>query len=180
MALGFWSCKQFPIGVNASLLLAENNKNELKKVLLYYKKDKNDSIKYKAACFLISNMKWHSGNQIQLSHKIWDLFLYEDSLIKWKIAMPNDPVIDKELYIYKQNKKKSNLQICLNESSFYNKFNSDLQTLSAEFLINTIDGAFQNKNIDWNKNLSFEEFCEYILPYRFKNEAVTNPILLRK
>ena len=44
------------------------NKKELQKVLHYYKKNPIDSLKYKAACFLIENMPFYiysSGEQLE-------------------------------------------------------------------------------------------------------------------
>jgi hypothetical protein len=40
-----------------ALKLAGSNKKELKNVLSHYKKDPADSLKYKAACFIIENMQ---------------------------------------------------------------------------------------------------------------------------
>jgi hypothetical protein len=43
-----------PLG--AALQSAKNNRKELEKVLRHYQKNPADSLKYKAACFLIENM----------------------------------------------------------------------------------------------------------------------------
>ena len=42
-----------------ALQLAENNRKELEKVLTHYSIHPKDSLKYKAACFLIENMPGH-------------------------------------------------------------------------------------------------------------------------
>jgi len=49
----------------------------------------------------------------------------------------------------------------------------DIETISAEKLINEIDLAFQawQENV-YSKNCSFDEFCEYILPYRRMNGTI--------
>lgn len=47
---------------------------------------------------------------------------------------------------------------------------ADLQQLDADFLITQIDAAFQVWQKPWNKHLSFDDFCEWILPYRIGNE----------
>ena len=48
--------------------------------------------------------------------------------------------------------------------------NWDVQTLSADYLIQNIDEAFAVWNRPWNRHLTFEEFCEWILPYRVGTE----------
>ena len=39
-----------------ALRIAKGNRTELEKVLYYYQQDATDSLKYKAACFLIENI----------------------------------------------------------------------------------------------------------------------------
>ena len=56
--------------LEVSLQLAGDNRYELEKVLRYYQKDPSDSLKYKAACFLIQNMsyyKYTDGEQLEYS-----------------------------------------------------------------------------------------------------------------
>jgi hypothetical protein len=160
------------VPLNAVLAMSGSNRPELVKVLDHYSQKPEDSLKYKAACFLIGNLKWHSGRQITVPNQIWDEFLLEDSLSKTKIASPKDPVIDHYFYIFKLAEKKKHVKAYLQEAVFNDTVKADLNTLTAEFLINTIEGAFQVRNMPWNKNLSFDEFCEFILPYRFNNEPV--------
>ncbi len=51
----------------------------------------------------------------------------------------------------------------------------DLQTLSSEYLIRNIDDAWDNiKQLSWNNNLTIDEFCELLLPYRSGNEEITD------
>lgn len=53
----------------------------------------------------------------------------------------------------------------------------DITSVSADYLINNIDLAFQIWPKPWNKTVSFEDFCRYILPYRAIYEP---PHTLRK
>ena len=47
--------------------------------------------------------------------------------------------------------------------------------MKASMLIENIDLAFEVwQNKSWNKNLTFEDFCELILPYRIAEEPLTN------
>lgn len=48
----------------------------------------------------------------------------------------------------------------------------DVKKISAEQLIENIDCAFTAWKYPWSKHLTFEEFCEHILPYRFNDEII--------
>ena len=51
----------------------------------------------------------------------------------------------------------------------------DVSVITADYLISNIDLAFYAwKEYPWCRNLSFEEFCEEILPYRMRNEPLEN------
>lgn len=49
---------------------------------------------------------------------------------------------------------------------------SDLQSISADFLIYNIDTAFNLWRKPYANHLNFNDFCEYILPYRVGNEPL--------
>lgn len=50
----------------------------------------------------------------------------------------------------------------------------DENIITAEELISNIDMAFDDwRNGLWARHLSFDEFCEYLLPYRVENECLT-------
>lgn len=62
--------KKTMLPLEVALQAAGGNKKELQKVLHYYKKNPIDSLKYKAACFLIENMPFYiysSGEQLDLN-----------------------------------------------------------------------------------------------------------------
>lgn len=49
----------------------------------------------------------------------------------------------------------------------------DAHIITAEYLIDNIDRAFDNwQKRPWNRSLSFEDFCEYLLPYRIGDEPL--------
>ena len=55
------------------------------------------------------------------------------------------------------------------------RFDRDLDVITADFTIENIDLAFKAwRGKPWAKNLTFEAFCEHVLPYRGSNE-VLNP-----
>ena len=54
--------------LEVALRSAGDNRGELEKVLCYYKRKNTDSLKYKAACYLIENMPFHRysvGEQLE-------------------------------------------------------------------------------------------------------------------
>lgn len=49
----------------------------------------------------------------------------------------------------------------------------DVETITADFLIDNIDLSFEVwKKYPWCSDLSFDDFCEEILPYRMRNEPL--------
>ncbi|MDR3714112.1 MAG: hypothetical protein P4L51_14930 [Puia sp.] len=62
LALLYWQCNSrvaYPGGVDSSLLEAGSNGKELLKVLKHYSAEPEDSLQFRAACYLIANMKDH-------------------------------------------------------------------------------------------------------------------------
>ncbi len=141
-----------------ALLFARDNRAELEKVLKRYSIDPADCLKYRAACFLIENMPGYYYYEGETLEKYTDYFklLGED--------------------------KKTPDQILDSLHGVYGPFNT--ATLTLKFDIKEIDSTFLCENIDlafkvwtekpWGKNVTFDDFCEYILPYRTGNEKLTN------
>ena len=43
----------------------------------------------------------------------------------------------------------------------------DIEVITSEFLIQSIDEAFKQwRECEWAEHLDFEQFCEYLLPYK--------------
>jgi hypothetical protein len=53
-------------------------------------------------------------------------------------------------------------------------FIEDADVFTSTGIINHINASFEALNQPWNRNLSFEDFCEYILPYRNGKELLEN------
>lgn len=142
--------------VEQTLSQAGENRNELFKVIRHYQSDK-DSLKLKAALFLIENMTgklYYSGGVVDE----YQAFL--DSVYQIKQEEYDIPAIYEKF---------------MNEAVFMNEppiVLEDAKTLSAEFLIKNIDEAFTVWAKPWNEHLSFAGFCEWILPYRVGIEMV--------
>jgi hypothetical protein len=59
IAILFTSCSKYSHDIEKSLRLAGDNRSALEQVLNHYSQHPEDSLKYKAACFLIENMPGH-------------------------------------------------------------------------------------------------------------------------
>jgi hypothetical protein len=129
---------------------------ELEKVLQHYSKDPKDSLKLKAAEFLIENMKYH----YTFEHK--ELRSYYNEIIK----INNDTC---NALACRQKIDSLKTVFSINEGELEIKY--DIRTINAEYLIQNIEQAMESWcKFPWLKHLSFNEFCEYILPYRIGNE----------
>lgn len=141
-------------GLEEALSQAGSNRDELFQVIRHYQ-DGGDSLKLKAALFLIENMtdKYYlTGNAIDEYYTFIDS-VYQIQQEEYDIPAIYDEFKSKAKYL----KEKPTV-------------NQDVKTLSADYLIDNIEGAFAVWNKPWNQHLSFEEFCEFILPYRVGSE----------
>lgn len=141
-------CGNRPDRLEYALEFAGKNRVELEKVLDHYK---GDTLKYRAACFLIENMpRWYAydGWQLDTLHAIQSRQLagaLSESDKKWRVF---DFHTLKKVY--------------------------DAKVITSDYLIRNIEMSFKEwKERPWNRTLPFEDFCELILPYRIGNERLT-------
>ena len=132
--------------LDIALQQAKHNKAELEKVLQHFK---HDSLKYRAACFLIENMVGHFSNQGSAT-----------DFYKQKLRMRLKPFSRDFLdSLWKET------SVRYSDEDFVKSY--DLEVIESSYLIEDIDRAFQVwKTAPWYKEVSFEMFCRYILPYR--------------
>jgi hypothetical protein len=154
-----FSCTR-PDRLEEALLMAGNNRAELEKVLSHYSSNPADSLKLKSAKFLIENMPWHysiiGGDRLN------------DYYTQIKIILQDKPS-SKALFAKIDSMSKSGY----GNIALYKKY--DIQAMTSQYLIHNIESAFNVwTNKPWAKHLSFEDFCEYILPYRIANEPLEN------
>lgn len=146
------ACTQKRTPLELVLLLAGENRPELEKVLDRYKAEPADSLKYRAACFLIENMPWH--------------YSYEDQAF---IDQYYDSVdcINKTLNSNNYDQI-SNLYADLSREFIPElKSISDIKVIKSDFLIKNIDQSFEAwQEGNWAQHVNFHDFCEYILPYK--------------
>lgn len=144
--------------LETALEMSGKNRAELEKVLGYYSKDKADSLKLRAAIYLIENMPGHYN-------------LYGGSvksyIEQFDSLNPNVFLFTKSYYYSLPLENESS--ISLMERRY------DIESITADFLIKNIDFKFKLwSKMMWKDQLSFEKFCEYILPYRFENEILVD------
>ncbi|MRG48857.1 hypothetical protein GFS24_27350 [Chitinophaga sp. SYP-B3965] len=163
LVCGLFACNQIPPDVEKVLVLAENNRSELEKVITHFK---HDPEKYKAALFLIGNMDGQYSYQGEMVEHFKAIFDVLDSLHRNNIKVPiTSPILlhawDSLVAAEGSTPQAQDAEIA-----------RDHQTLSAAYLIQHIDWSFKVwKESPWCKNLSFEQFCEYLLPYRASHET---------
>ena len=158
--VGILSCKlepNLPSNVQIALSDSGQNRDELLKVIQHYRSPE-DSLKLAAAYFLISNLK--------------DRYFYEGELVEqysdyYKLIRGNDKQGD--LYL----------------DQFYENFgpfhltetekHKDLHAIKASDLITNIEVAFKSwQEQPWGKDLTFDMFCKYVLPFKINDEKPTH------
>jgi hypothetical protein len=151
------SCSPDHQDVENALTFAKENRKELEQVLAHYKKDPADSLKYKAAIFLIRNMPSYSfSKQMDGFDKAFD------SISKYPLDGTRRGVFEKILDPIAKGLPRS----------FKDSIN-DVQYIDSGSLINNIDLAFEAwHRIPFDKRATFDEFCNYILPYRNYDEPL--------
>ncbi len=155
------SCKNGDPALNEALRFAGNNKSELQKVLDHYSKPA-DSLKLRAARFLIVNMPYQYGYYGKGIDTFSAMFAIIDTLSYVRETLTNED----KLQICDSFVTRHGWPIEGNADKLY-----DSKIISANYLINNIDVAFKAwKHAPWGKKVSFEDFCEYILPYRTRKE----------
>lgn len=147
------ACTKTPL--EQALQEAGENRKELEKVLAYYQQD---SLKLKAAQYLIENMPYHYsyvGEELEKYYQYFERF----SISSWRgPTFVRDSIIKKDGAFHFDS-----LSIVY-----------DIKTVKAEYLIHNIDFSFKIwREQPWGKKISFDNFLEYILPYRIGNEALT-------
>lgn len=136
--------------IEYALDFAGSNRSELEKVLNHYR---NDSLKLRAAEFLIENMPaYYSYQGGALDSLYVALTQYTES------------------YAYDENR------FSYLKSFPYGELTKeyDAKVIKADYLIENIEYSFKVWNErPWGKYISFDDFCEFLLPYRIKNEPLT-------
>lgn len=153
-SLFFCMPANYPENVRKALNDAGENAEELRKVLIHYKN--KDSRMFQAACFLIGNMgihcgqtyHWENSNHQLVPFNEFDFTSYEKAVNHFNTLSSKQTLHPVKTYT------------------------CDLQKITAEYLIHNIDDAFALWKTKWANKLSFELFCEFLLPYRIMDEPL--------
>lgn len=149
MLIFFFACGKYPAEVCKALEQSGDNRYQLEKLLAHYAGIPGDSLKLRAAEFLIANMPGHysiAGEEVER------YAAQVDSMYP-NLAYYLYPSVYLNPY-YRQKFR-----------NFEKKY--DLTTLSAAFLIKNIDFKFALRDaVPWGSEIPFDLFCETILPYR--------------
>lgn len=156
--LPFLAQAQHPALVEAALKKAENNRVELEKAIQYCNKT-GDSLKTKAIYFLIANMDIHSSSDYywedaagkKITYNELDYSNFEQAKNAFEAIKEKNSGLKPKPIIYK-----------------------DIETITGNYLIENIEKAFEAWRSSAIKNISFADFCEYILPYRVSEEPIQN------
>jgi hypothetical protein len=137
--------------IEAVLKQAGDNRKELIKVLKHYSQNPADSLKLRAAGFLIVNMP---GKYSAYYDAPWNDVA--TASLRWTSSSDKRRVLN----VYK-----------LGEPVV----REDINCMTAEYLINNIELAFKVwQTRPWGKHIPFDAFCEEILPYRVDVEPLEN------
>lgn len=157
------------LDVSESLYLAGANRAELHRVLEHYERDKQ---KYRAACFLIANMKYHQSDKIiNVPPEYCSFFEQVDSACRGILQpCPADSIFRSKKYNELRRRFASDFQKM--PVPQYHIGIPDLQMVTADELIENIDTAFSIwTESPYAASLDFDDFLEMILPYRTVDET---------
>ena len=152
--------EKIPEKVLHVLEISGHNRPELEKVIHEFQ-SKHDTLKLKAAYFLIGNMQDKGYAEFEVSDadnniigfRALDYANYNGMTRAW------DSIVKVKGKLHQQRIK----------------FVPDYTVITAQYLISNINQAFEVwKNNPWTKFLNFDQFCAYILPYRSTNEPLEN------
>jgi hypothetical protein len=157
------ACSRQPSRLEQALELAGDNRAELEKVLAHYSAKSADRLKYRAACFLIENMPLHYS----YSGKELDNFAAE---VKRYAARHEYEPDDHNRHL---SVSFFNDDAPTPASSGYSPTVMDSHVITSDFLIDNIEWSFKVwQEQPWGADISFDDFCEQILPYRVADEPL--------
>jgi hypothetical protein len=144
-------CSRYSTEIENVLQQAGKNRSQLEKVLKHYSRNPADSLKLRAAEFLIINMPGKYSVEYNVPFENLLSFCMRLGGIGSRQA------VDKAY------------------GSIEPMIKDDVKYITGDYLINNIELAFKVwEEQPWGKNVPFDIFCEEILPYRIANEPLEN------
>lgn len=139
-----------------ALLAAGDNRHQLQEALAHY--EDGDPLKYDAMVFLIENMPGHGFAEMG--------FFTEEDEVDFD-ALEYACLSEAEAAFGKLGAEFGDMN--------YRKrrFAPDLEVITAEYLIENVELAFEAwRTKPWARDMTFDTFCQHILPYRGSNEPL--------
>ena len=147
-----------PPDVSRALDLAGDNSVQLEAVLDHYSAGE-DTLKYQAALFLIGNMEGHCFSTYRLVDTLDEDVAFD--------PIDYSSYADLLAAVDTIEAARGELDFKKGERIY------DLETITSDYLIENIDLAFTAwHDRPWAQFLSFDQFCQYVLPYRGSNEPM--------
>ena len=152
---GLISCQRGDAKLELALRLAGDNRGELERVLGHYSREEGDSLKLRAAYFLIENMPGHYSLEGAIMDKCRKR-IYEDTTASYF------------------SKKAVDVALCTTDMlRRVSERQPDVEVVTADDLISHIDRSFEHmERYPWLREIPFEVFLEEVLPYRFAEERL--------
>jgi hypothetical protein len=167
MVLFLISCGgKYPEGVRQAMKqMDKKNQRKFERVFEHYGSPE-DSLKLKASYFLVENLAdfgSYEGGQIDKYDVLFDILAdkppdYRENL-PW-YANEIGYIFDSLQQVYGP----------MDPNTF--RYRKDEDAFTAQGMIRYIDQAFEAWNNPWSRDVSFGDFCEYVLPYRNFSEPV--------
>jgi hypothetical protein len=145
-----------------TLHYAGKNASEITKVIEHYSGKSSDSLKLKSAYFLINNM---------IGKGYWSFKEVNNA------GICNYDIFRKGTGIEQINRLKKRYEDSLGKGEIkfiHPVFCADLESITYNELVENIEYAFKAWQLPWAKQLTFEQFEEFILPYRVEDEPLQN------
>jgi hypothetical protein len=159
------ACNSRPKNVDIVLQQAQENRVQLESVIKHFQYEVNQEKLY-ATYYLIGNMSdkySYSGDAVTDYDSIFRIL---DSLYHKKVKMLTESPVLKLKWDSLTNEYGMPNQL------FADKI-SDSKNIKANLLIECIDVSYKVwKTNRFNKDISFPQYCEYLLPYRISNERL--------
>lgn len=149
------SAPRVPMPVQQVLKKAKS-RAELEKAIRYYTA-KKDPLKLQALFFLMANMDihqsanyyWIDNTNKKVNYDELKYASYDAALTAFEQVKAKTPGIHPRIVYYK-----------------------DMDTITASLLIENIEESFKAWQSPYSRHLGFNEFCEYLLPYRIGIEPL--------
>lgn len=140
------------VNISMNVFAQQSYREKYSNVLNHYAMNDGDSLKLKAAMFLIDNMDGHVSP---------DGAAVEEYVSRMKVMKKTAGIRQLQAEWYAALKKGSVINV------------PDSAVVSDSYLIHNIDAAFDAwEKARWKETITFEQFCRYILPYRVNDEHI--------